>query len=134
MLVLPKPAILKMRRAVVLNLVCLNLKNKMSYLIAIFPVLLWAILKTFPPRRINNWYGYRTVTSKKSQQYWDEGNRYSTQFYLYIGLLALCTAFVANYLQFKNGVFLTAMVVATCMIVIIPITEKHLKKTFSIKK
>lgn len=106
----------------------------MSYLIAIFPVLLWTVLNIFPPRKINNWYGYRTANSKRTQQYWDEGNRYSNQFYLYIGILALGISFLANYLQFKNGVFLTAMVVATCMILIVPITEKHLKKTFNIKK
>ena len=106
----------------------------MSYLIALFPVLLWTVLSTFPPRKINNWYGYRTATSKKTQQYWDEGNSFSTQFYLYIGIGALGISFIANYLHFKNGVFLIAMVVATCMILIVPITEKHLKKTFKIKK
>lgn len=106
----------------------------MSYLIAIFPVLLWTLLKTFPPKSINKWYGYRSTISTRNPQYWEEGNRYSNQFYLYAGLLALAVAFISNYLQFKNAIFLTAMVVATCMIAIVPLTENHLKKTFKIKK
>lgn len=35
--------------------------------------------KIKPPKKINSWYGYRTIRSQQSQRHWDFAQRYSAR-------------------------------------------------------
>ena len=55
-----------------------------------FILLLVGLMQTyFPPKKINNLYGYRTSSSMKNQQMWDEANRYSAHYTAWTGLIIL---------------------------------------------
>lgn len=47
------------------------------------------ILRLFPPKRINNIYGYRTPKSKKNMENWKLANKYSSILLMIFGLLLL---------------------------------------------
>lgn len=45
------------------------------------------IFKVFPPKKINNWYGYRTHKSMQNQDIWDFANStFNNAFYKYAGI------------------------------------------------
>ncbi len=45
------------------------------------------LLKRFPPKNINNWYGYRTAASMKSKARWDFAQVYAGKMMIGLGLL-----------------------------------------------
>src|ERR1700754_2388010 len=60
-------------------------------------LIIGSIQHYFPPKKINNWYGYRTPSAQRNQQTWDEANRYSANYMIkcgitlvIIGLLIAC--------------------------------------------
>src|SRR5580698_5836717 len=52
-------------------------------------LVLGALQYYFPPKKINNWYGYRTPTAKRNQQTWDEGNRFSSRLMMRFGFIVM---------------------------------------------
>ena len=113
------------------------------HLIGLLFVLIGLLQKYLPPKKINRWYGYRTPTARTSQQTWDEGNRYSANYMIKAGLILLVVGFIINTLVIlyaDEGVqklvtyfilFGGAMLVG---ILSTMRTEKHLLKTFKLKK
>ena len=55
----------------------------------------------YPPKKINEFYGYRTTRSRKSQEAWDFAQRYSAKLMTILGLAALIVAASAH--LFRNG-------------------------------
>ena len=55
----------------------------------------------YPPKKINEFYGYRTTRSRKSQEAWDFAQRYSAKLMTILGLAALIVAAAAH--LFRNG-------------------------------
>lgn len=47
------------------------------------------IFRKYPPKKINNWYGYRTPSSQKSQERWDFAQNYSSKEMIRLGFLFL---------------------------------------------
>lgn len=43
------------------------------------------IMKLWPPRKINHFYGYRSPQSMKNQHNWDLANRYSADLLMWAG-------------------------------------------------
>src|ERR1700761_4819527 len=43
----------------------------------------------FPPKKINQLYGYRTASSMKNQQTWDEANYFSSRYLVRLGLILI---------------------------------------------
>ena len=64
------------------------------HLIGLLFIILGLMQKYLPPKKINNWYGYRTATARSSQQLWDEGNRYSANYMIRAGQLVLIFGFI----------------------------------------
>lgn len=59
------------------------------------------LMKLWPPRKINHFYGYRTPRSIKSQPAWDEANRYSADLMMWAGIStlviqAICYIFIGG--------------------------------------
>ena len=94
----------------------------------------------YPPKKINEFYGYRTTRSRKSQEAWDFAQRYSAKLMTIFGLVALIVAAAAH--LFRNSLCINSdylMLYDTCitlllpMIVAIPpivLTELELRKRF----
>lgn len=95
------------------------------------------IQKYYPPKRINNLYGYRTDSSKKSQQTWDEANRYSAILMIKMGLIAIVLGLImAAIFSIKYELVMVITTTFTGIgfaVVLMVKTEKHLEKTFDKK-
>src|ERR1700753_2239782 len=63
-------------------------------LIGVILVIVGLIQYDYPPRKINDWYGYRTDTSKRNQETWDEAQRYSSLYMAKAGLFLIVIGFV----------------------------------------
>ena len=59
-----------------------------------------AVFWACPPRQINEFYGYRTTRSRKSQASWDFAQRYSAKLLTIFGFAALIVAAAAH--LFRN--------------------------------
>ena len=94
----------------------------------------------YPPKKINEFYGYRTTRSRKSQEAWDFAQRYSAKLMTIFGLAALIVAAAAH--LFRNSLCINSdylMLYDICItllliiIVVIPpiiLTELELRKRF----
>lgn len=113
------------------------------HLIGIIMLTLGLIMTKFPPKKINKWYGYRTTSSMKNQQTWDEANRYSARMMVTIGVILLIAGIVLtvlmNYLitgkQKAEGLMIGITIAMGILpaAIMIAATESHLDKTFNNK-
>ena len=94
----------------------------------------------YPPKKINEFYGYRTTRSRKSQEAWDFAQRYSAKLMTIFGLAALIVAAAAH--LFRNSLCVNSdylMLYDVCITLLLPIivvlppivlTELELRKRF----
>ena len=94
----------------------------------------------YPPKKINEFYGYRTTRSRKSQEAWDFAQRYSAKLMTIFGLAALIVAATAH--LFLNSLCINSdylMLYDICITSLLPIigvtppivlTELELRKRF----
>lgn len=103
------------------------------------PVLLGSIfcvtgllMFTFPPKKINALYGYRTVRSMKSQKHWDFAQMYSAKLLTASGVVMLLSGVVIYWLALEGFVQTIAffIVLLACLGTLFYKTERALKKTF----
>jgi uncharacterized membrane protein len=97
----------------------------------------------FPPKKINNWYGYRTPLSKSRQEIWDEGNKFSALYLIKLGVIfiviGLCTTTAINVIampvKVKEALSVLLLMVSGMLpaILMLTATEKHLTKLFGKK-
>jgi len=94
-------------------------------------LLLSFYFKKNPPKTINSWYGYRTHSSTKNQNTWDEANRFSGQTMVRLSILYCLISLI---LYFKVGgqssFQLSGMILAALSVSTLIFTEVHLKKMF----
>ncbi|GAA4092173.1 SdpI family protein [Mucilaginibacter panaciglaebae] len=109
-------------------------------LVGIFIYAAGVIMQRFPPKSINGFYGYRTLSSMKNQHTWDVANRYAARLMAGVGILSF-TAGIAitialNYLiadEQKTEEFMAAITICSAIapaVLVIVLTERHLNKTF----
>lgn len=88
------------------------------------------IPKIVKPKKINSWYGYRTVRSTKNQETWDEGNRYTSNQYMIAGVILLIIGKI-SYALIPDRPYLGSLIAfIPVLMVTVFTTEKHLKKVF----
>ncbi|MXV50701.1 hypothetical protein GS399_06920 [Pedobacter sp. HMF7647] len=90
------------------------------------------LLKSFPPKKINSLYGYRTFRSMKNQATWDFANRYSAKLLIVFGAI-LCLIGLISSQVFKSsgfGIIIGFALVILAAVSLIVITEKRLNKVF----
>ena len=94
----------------------------------------------FPPKKINDLYGYRTASSKKNQQTWDVANRFSAIYSIKAGIVILVASLIVRVLgnimfwpertkTLLNIILLLGSGIFAAVFIIVA-TEKHLTKTF----
>lgn len=109
------------------------------HLIGALFVLIGLLQRYLPPKNINRWYGYRTLTARSSQQAWDEGNRYSALYMIRAGIFVLIFGGIVNALaiiyvsDFQTRQWIAYLILfggaMGIGILSTVATEKHLKKT-----
>lgn len=89
------------------------------------------IFKLFPPKSINGLYGYRTSYSMRSQEVWDEGNRFSFNLMVGIGVIVLLTQAILYFtMEGEWQLLIPTSLLVVLLVAMIPVTEAHLRKHF----
>lgn len=90
------------------------------------------LMYMYPPKKINALYGYRTKTSKSSQEAWDFAQRLSRIFLIVLAIDAMLLAFVGAKLDVSEKVSLIVIggYLFFCILFIFFGVEYQLKKKF----
>jgi uncharacterized membrane protein len=93
-------------------------------------LLIALITKYYPPKKINNLYGYRTKRSMMNKDTWDFANSYSTQILIISGMFTTLVQLIFWRMVVEDFVLigLTALVVGMGLSILL--TERKLKQTF----
>ncbi len=96
----------------------------------------WLMIK-YPPKKVNNLYGYRTRRSKKSKESWDFAQSYSSKLMGNMGAVIGLIGIVLGFLRLPvNDTYILISVGLIISLSIIPIikTEAALKNKFGTDK
>lgn len=86
---------------------------------------------THLPPKMNSTYGYRTFASFKSQEAWDEAQRFSTSCMIIAATVTFVYQIISIFTMKPLVSVLTSVgVLSLTLLLVIPITENHLKKNF----
>jgi uncharacterized membrane protein len=103
-------------------------------------LLIGIITYSFPPKKINTWYGFRTPSSQRNQQTWDVANKYAALYCIKAGAILVIAGVLIGILTHNllmpektrqllriilfmgSGVFIGPLLIVA--------TEKHIDKTF----
>lgn len=99
---------------------------------AIF-IIVAIVMYTFPPKKINNFYGYRTGSSMKSQEHWDFSQKYASIQMAKAGMLMILLSFLGKLYPLEENVYQTAasiVIALAATIFLLLSTEKAIKKRF----
>jgi uncharacterized membrane protein len=85
----------------------------------------------YPPKKINDLYGYRTYQSMQNQENWDFANAISSKFMLKSTILSFILALIFQntisiFIDYKILIILGIYIIP--VILVIPYTEYHLNK------
>lgn len=69
----------------------------------------WIYMK-FPPKRINQLYGYRTRRSMANQEIWDYSNLVGANMIFYVGLILLVLGTILYFFYSVDNIFLITTV------------------------
>jgi len=91
------------------------------------------IMLKFPPKEINNLYGYRTKKSVQSQERWDFAQVYSAKELVKMGIVITLAALTGVLLPLSHelGAGITITLLFSLFIIIFIKTEKSINKKFS---
>ena len=93
--------------------------------------LLSLIFWKFPPKKINNFYGYRTHRSMQNQEIWDFANAtFNQSFLIYSGISFLGGLLLANF-STKELTWQPMVLVVLSILVCIIKTERALSDNFN---
>ena len=104
----------------------------MQFLLACVFFLIGMFAFYFPPKSINELYGYRTKNSMSSPEKWTLAQKYSSQLMIKLGLMQICCSFFGVFFENSKALHLsvgTLSAVLTCVI-LITFTENKLKREF----
>ncbi|MDT0556503.1 SdpI family protein [Patiriisocius hiemis] len=96
----------------------------------IFIIVLALVLKKFPPKKINHFYGYRTTRSMKNQNIWTVANTYASNLMLKVSLYSLIFPLLCYFIIPDYNFLITVIANTLLVCSIIFFTEKHLSKNF----
>lgn len=106
-------------------------------IVGLIIVIVGLVQKYYPPKRINDLYGYRSETAKQNQQTWNEANRYSANLMVKSGFIAVVTGLIMTpFIAIKYEWIMAVSASFTgigCAVILMIKTENHLEKTFNKK-
>lgn len=95
-------------------------------------VLVGVIMWYFPPKKINALYGYRTVSSMKSQKRWDFAQKYSAVEMIKWGAVFMLTAILSFMIKFDpfTGMCIGLGLMILMVVLLLVRTERAIKQHF----
>jgi uncharacterized membrane protein len=99
------------------------------HLITGIPLLIVSfMMKLWPPKKINHFYGYRTPRSMKNQQAWGEANTYSGNLLMWAGISTLFVQAISfTLIRDYFSVFIVLGYYIIFIFISIVLTERRLK-------
>ena len=67
-----------------------------TQLIGVLFIVIGALQRFLPPKKINRWYGYRTPNARIDQETWDASNRYSAIYMMRLGFVYYIIGTIIN--------------------------------------
>lgn len=101
----------------------------MVIIIGIMSLLIGFLLKAFPPKKQNAFFGYRTELSRMNEDTWNEAQKYSANCFITMGIIFIPLQFILSNLNvsYDSGIFI---VLISILLMIVTI-ESHLKRIFN---
>ncbi|MGF7029150.1 putative membrane protein [Paenibacillus mucilaginosus] len=100
-----------------------------SLVVGLILILSGVLFRKFPPKEINALYGYRTFRSMKSQELWNEGNRYSAFLATRLGITYLVIGGILSFLLPEHILPITLIgLIIAIVVVMVVCVEKRLKQ------
>ena len=90
------------------------------------------IMLKWPPKKINWIYGYRTMSSMKSQDRWDFAQQYSAKEMIWFGTIQLMISLLILFFNPKEGIstVISLGLLIAFTLVLIAKTERAIKEKF----
>ena len=90
------------------------------------------LFKKYPPKSINQWYGYRTPSSKRNQERWDFAQIYSAKELTRAGLILILIGFVGLFISQEplTGVIAGILLMLVLVGILIYRVETAINKRF----
>jgi uncharacterized membrane protein len=105
-----------------------QLLTALGYLLFILDVSF--IFVKFPPKKINQLYGYRTRRSMANQEIWKVANEYSAGLMVKITLISMVFPPVLYFLFPEQNLLISVIIHTTLLLSTLFFTGKHLDKNF----
>lgn len=85
-----------------------------------------------PPKKVNQFYGYRTKLARSSQEHWDFAQSFSSKLMIAQGLYLILMSLIPLIQRLNNylEVFLSIFLLLVSLYIIVSKTENELKKKF----
>lgn len=96
----------------------------------VFMLALSIVFLKFPPKKINDLYGYRTNRSKKNKDIWVAANSYWTSLFFKLNIAAFAIPLLLYFIYPEQMVLITVVVSTFLLLTTIPTTEMYLNKNF----
>lgn len=96
----------------------------------IFILVLFLIVKKFPPKKINWWYGYRTSRSMQNEEIWKVAQAYASNKGIQLVLFSFMFPGVFYFLYPEYNFLLTVIGNTLLVLLVILYTERYLKERF----
>ncbi len=93
-----------------------------------FFFLIMLLFYLFPPKKINSFYGYRTMASKKSIKHWEVANKVSSKLLLVVAGVMLVEGIVFSTYFDKNFEKITLMTLVIGLTITFFITERRIRR------
>jgi len=107
----------------------------MTLMLSLTMILFGFVFLKRPPENINSLFGYRTRMSSINQETWDFAHEYSGRIWLRTGLFVLVGSIVLifvlkNTKEYEKYMMTLFYIQMGLMLMVIPFTEKALRKRF----
>ena len=94
----------------------------------IFILVLFLIIKKFPPKKINWWYGYRTSRSMQNEEIWKIAQKYASKKSIQLALLSFIFPPLLYVTIPEYNFLITVVINSILILMVIYFTENYLKK------
>ena len=94
----------------------------------IFILVLFLIVKKFPPKKINWWYGYRTARSMQNDEIWKVAQAYASKKSIQLALLSFIFPPLLYVTIPEYNFLITVVINSILILMVIYFTENYLKK------
>lgn len=90
------------------------------------------LMKAFPPKNVNGFYGYRTPNSMESKEKWDFAQKYSTKEMIQIGGIMILLSFLGLFLNPADdyGLYLGLALMIILIVILFIRVEKAINNKF----